>query len=1228
MNKNLWCIVTACSALLLAGCGGLSDVGKQEDEGAPPTAVVTVIGQPSTVAGDKVTIAMRAGGELFLSGKDSTETVLPILKFDWQRRNAAADQLKIVQRNSSSIAFQIPQVAQPTTFELRLVVTDSDGETDLQDVDVIVDPVTDPNQFLSYLGAPATFDVVAVTSQDLPPCAAPGQQNCLSADAPFLIEVETRAHYWDIGGRFNEGADGPTQGVVVDARSFSGSWLSTLGASMDCNAIENPRFTVPIPALDADDIAAAVQSSGPTRVLDLSRVGEAQLVVTVRISQPAGAVALPVGSTQVCAPAFSAFQASVAATGARTKSTLRPQLAPDGAATQIQFTTDELLDVLVDVQPDSGGAVVQDTRRTAEAYYATIDDPEDAANRRTFIGWLKANGFLPPTHGDAIDWAAVAAGSEAHALYVNDFDLGFGRDMYARKLGCEPNAGPSFEPGECDIATVVVNYGSLEAAAKKLGPQLAVAMEYSRKGDAGPRFVKFYTYAPDIRCDPANPPQGGCTQFRQVMSANLDGRGEKFMPGACTVCHGGTPLGLDGSDPPQYASRDVNSVGGDVNAAFLPWDLKSFLFSDDAQAGFPDDPGNTAHHDLWLQTRRSEQASHIKLLNQLAAMTYVDPADQANRYEIPRQLVQGWYSGQGGTFNENFVPPQWDADASQRSLYLDVFAQYCRTCHISHTPNVASVGIAGLDPYQKCDATSAAAGYAGSNRQIAFGCYHQFVNAGGSRQRLAQGAMPAARLTMDRFWVSESKPAGESLAEHLNMAAPDLKPALRPDIIEADVRLAGSSTIGVQSFDAVTGDLGVLRRNSVVRPRGILEGGVGAISWSIQTPSGAPASVAGGSGLSPAFFVATPGQYTVGLTAGGVTVNRTVTLPNFLPAAAALSRTVAPATASVTIDVLASSNIMREGADATLQPLVQQNPASFNGDPPYTLSVCAAPTPAAECTGTSYQTALGAQVTVEHAALSPARSVLSYTVSDAGSDQFAYRITDVDGDWSMGSVSVAVTAALVATSQTVCVQSLGQESFDLDVTGGAEPFSVTFADALGLAPTGDTGLTWFFEASLMPGSASQPVFWGDTIRPYDVADTSTPEQESDATLTVRVLPKEPWSRSLEAPTGSPTNGVSSLWGTLGCTGCHFPGGSGQNFRLDDAATLYANVSGRADPTNPADSRILVCPTRQSGFTCLGLDSVNHPTTNLAVDDDNYDAILRWIEEGASDNTDDQTGCPP
>src|SRR6202035_5300556 len=54
-------------------------------------------------------------------------------------------------------------------------------------------------------------------------------------------------------------------------------------------------------------------------------------------------------------------------------------------------------------------------------------------------------------------------------------------------------------------------------------------------------------------------------------SVNLDGRGEKFVPGACIACHGGDYYA--GSFPSDGTGQ------ADVGAHFLPYDAGNFAFS-------------------------------------------------------------------------------------------------------------------------------------------------------------------------------------------------------------------------------------------------------------------------------------------------------------------------------------------------------------------------------------------------------------------------------------------------------------------------------------------------------------------------------------------------------------------------------------------------------------------------------------------------------------------------
>ena len=110
------------------------------------------------------------------------------------------------------------------------------------------------------------------------------------------------------------------------------------------------------------------------------------------------------------------------------------------------------------------------------------------------------------------------------------------------------------------VFSYVANYPTLEAALKKLNNFAAVVMEYSPpdQDPSGKKFVKFFAFVPDDKGDSA-----------RNASFNFDGRGEKWVPGVCTACHGGRPTFLANG---AYANH------GDVNAGFLPFDLNSYLY--------------------------------------------------------------------------------------------------------------------------------------------------------------------------------------------------------------------------------------------------------------------------------------------------------------------------------------------------------------------------------------------------------------------------------------------------------------------------------------------------------------------------------------------------------------------------------------------------------------------------------------------------------------------------
>ncbi len=228
-----------------------------------------------------------------------------------------------------------------------------------------------------------------------------------------------------------------------------------------------------------------------------------------------------------------------------------------------------------------------------------------------------------------------AGGTRANANYYNAGDLGFGREMHCRE---------EFAFTSC----YVVNHGLGAAAPAALSVQDAVgntrilptvAMVYDYTIDGQPNDVMFFVY------DPAG------NLLRQVA---LDSEGDKFVPNLCLACHGGT-----------YDSSDVGlSPNSVLDAHFLPFDVDSF--------GYSPAPGQT----------KADQAEAMRLLNDFVRANF--PVT----HKIT-QLIDGWYGGvntvnnPGTVYNDSYILPAYDTNATDRELYTEVVKHYCRGCHMA-----------------------------------------------------------------------------------------------------------------------------------------------------------------------------------------------------------------------------------------------------------------------------------------------------------------------------------------------------------------------------------------------------------------------------------------------------------------------------------------------------------------------------------------------------------------
>ncbi len=280
----------------------------------------------------------------------------------------------------------------------------------------------------------------------------------------------------------------------------------------------------------------------------------------------------------------------------------------------------------------------RDTRLSACMYYRALGAVKDCDAQgnmiepMTLADWERKNQFAPHAAGN----------TEVEAKYINKMDLNLVRFMRATKIADDNIAfvvcnhpGPEGQSqAEVDEVVRVALDGEKQVA--------CVAMEWSPTPgvNGGRPYTKFYTFGPDGAL---------------LASINLDFRGEKYMPGACVACHGGS----------HYSGRFPESGNSSANlgAGFLPFDTANYYFS----------------------TRLPESRQHQGLhdLNQLVRAT------EANDDTPVARLVKGWYAGGTNVLDKGYVPPKWlaaDAEpgkAGAAHFYREVVGASCRTCHVA-----------------------------------------------------------------------------------------------------------------------------------------------------------------------------------------------------------------------------------------------------------------------------------------------------------------------------------------------------------------------------------------------------------------------------------------------------------------------------------------------------------------------------------------------------------------
>jgi mono/diheme cytochrome c family protein len=359
------------------------------------------------------------------------------------------------------------------------------------------------------------------------------------------------------------------------------------------------------------------------------------------------------------------------------------------------------------VQPD--GSLQTDTVGYAEAYYRAID-PQNA--RDTLAKFKAANGFESGT------------GTEYNVIFGDRRDLGYGRRMYVRQ---NPNgtlafyvenyliqAGPDYAYSPLNLDAAIVRDTRWIVGIN--------AIEFSPGPNGGASFPKFFNYS---------------AEGARRLQVDLDGRGLKAMPGPCISCHGGrgdalTPPDSTGKPLFNLVQNGVSLTRGDVQAHLHPFEPDAFDFST-TRPGFS----------------RPEQEASIKAINRMILCSYpiatpsTAPEDACRRASTSSEwegtaatLIKNAYGGDGlpaATFNDTYVPESYLA-AGQQTLYREVVAPSCRTCHVMRGTAAQS--------------------------DLDFNSYEKFV---GNADRIKahvidRGNMPLAKIVYDAFWGSSSRP--------------------------------------------------------------------------------------------------------------------------------------------------------------------------------------------------------------------------------------------------------------------------------------------------------------------------------------------------------------------------------------------------------------------------------------------------------------------------------------
>jgi len=358
----------------------------------------------------------------------------------------------------------------------------------------------------------------------------------------------------------------------------------------------------------------------------------------------------------------------------------------------------------MDPLAQDGGTFETNTSEYAAAYYRAID-PANAKD--TIDKWRAANGFIG---------YASRPGTEHLAVFRDVKDLGYGRRMTARR-----------NSDDNSVAFYVENYKVTPNAGTDYSSELNVeaAIRRDTQWHVGTNAIEWTTTPCIAGFDPAD--CDSTVKFAKYynfssadgtrqLAVDLDGRGKKAMPGPCITCHGGrgdplTPPDVSGKPRFPLVENSLSRKRGDVEARLHGQNVDSFTYST-SQPGFA----------------KSDMQPFLKDFNQWILCTYPSPTPGttvtgtwgtctrptagANEWQgTAAEMIQAWYGGPGmpaAAFSDTYVPAGWNTNTAipgtnftDTTLYQNVVAPYCRTCHVLRgTFNQNDLDFMSLAKYQ------------------------------------------------------------------------------------------------------------------------------------------------------------------------------------------------------------------------------------------------------------------------------------------------------------------------------------------------------------------------------------------------------------------------------------------------------------------------------------------------------------------------------------------------